>query len=891
VADNSNVIRDFDGNPVGFFHDGRAYIRDDNRFTRDVISVPRYERTPFDGILVSTENSRRWSLTLEFSPDDPKFPLALENYNRMIAGVFARDVTLQKTQHLSDLVKDIANDILSIRFVTTRCFISGTEILLSDGTTKPIEKVYVGDEVGCFSTADTPFEGLIKRRRVTQLYQNITTELVELSFSDSSISPLICTPGHHFLDEYSDFPTIIDMLARGNGVARVVLANGTIANASGRSIKYSAATAHLYEGAEAIRYVSDGGVALQPEVVRGWRTYNFEVEELHTYIAGGVRVHNLSDIARRVDDAMHSPPGSLPSILGDQAVQAMHAADQVIDNLPGGMPRALATAVLGGVISLATGALNATVQLASPWGAFGVFGSIIGGIAGAVAAVSEAGQRAAADQADALAHQSLEARDEPAAARAAAIARAEALRDNSPEARDERATRRNAIDPNGGRDGGGGLSGDRNGAGASGSDSGNGVGGGYNNPGGVDKDYGRPDSKGPGTGGGNSKHNGDSQSGFAGGPVGGSSKHNGDSQSGFAGGPVGGSIAEPVLLDLDGYGLTVDPLSASSHFVDLDGDGYQNRTAWAGRGTGVLVIDADGDGKISRSSEFAFTEWDPTAAGDLEAIKSVFDSNHNGKLDAGDARWSEFKVAVGDQLVSLASLGIASIDLTPSGSGQRFEDGSSIGGTTTYTKSGGGTGFVGNAVLMSDAMDYIVRRSIVTNADGTKKIVVNGYGKDGRLAFQEISQVNAAGTVTDTSFDDDGDGVVDRSRRDELTIVEPGTRRRVVRNLNADGLLADSTTTTSNLNNVVTQLDQDGDGYTDQMQQFNRDAERSITTVTAFSRDGSTLSKVVTTATADGLSKTIQTNSTRQDDRASTDAERRRAPARISRAAGCGSGR
>jgi hypothetical protein len=84
--------------------------------------------------------------------------------------------------------------------------------------------------------------------------------------------------------------------------------------------------------------------------------------------------------------------------------------------------------------------------------------------------------------------------------------------------------------------------------------------------------------------------------------------------------------------------------------------------------------------------------------------------------------------------------------------------------------------------------------------------------------------------VTDTSFDDDGDGVVDRNRRDELTIVEPGTRRRVVRNINADGLLADSTTTTSNVNNVVTQLDQDGDGYTDQMQlvTFGRTYEKSM---------------------------------------------------------------
>lgn len=118
----------------------------------------------------------------------------------------------------------------------------------------------------------------------------------------------------------------------------------------------------------------------------------------------------------------------------------------------------------------------------------------------------------------------------------------------------------------------------------------------------------------------------------------------------------------PVLLDLWGGG-SIDPLFASSQFVDLDGDGYLNRTAWAGLGTGVLVTDTNNDGKINRSSEFVFTEWDSSATGDLEAIRNVFDSNHNGKLDAGDARWSEFKVLVDGAMRTLASLNIVSIDL------------------------------------------------------------------------------------------------------------------------------------------------------------------------------------------------------------------------------------
>jgi hypothetical protein len=40
---------------------------------------------------------------------------------------------------------------------------------------------------------------------------------------------------------------------------------------------------------------------LAPRIEQGWKTYNFEVEDLHTYVAGGVRVHNDSDPAFAID--------------------------------------------------------------------------------------------------------------------------------------------------------------------------------------------------------------------------------------------------------------------------------------------------------------------------------------------------------------------------------------------------------------------------------------------------------------------------------------------------------------------------------------------------------------------------------------------------------------
>ncbi|WP_271023079.1 DUF4214 domain-containing protein [Rhizobium sp. RCAM05973] len=318
----------------------------------------------------------------------------------------------------------------------------------------------------------------------------------------------------------------------------------------------------------------------------------------------------------------------------------------------------------------------------------------------------------------------------------------------------------------------------------------------------------------------------------------------------------------PVLLDLSGNGLNVNTLSSSSQFVNIDGDGYQHRTAWAGNGTGVLVFDADGDDKISSSKEFEFTQWDPTATGDLEAIKDVFDTNGNGKLDAGDAQWSKFKVSVKGQLVSLASLGITSIDLTPKGSGQTFSDGSAITGTTTYTKSDGSTGTVGDAVLASDSNGYIVKSTVVTNADQSKTNTIQAYNADGSLAFQDLVTTSADGNSVSTRFDDDGNGTYDRSQTD-VTTVTSGVRTRVVTDFNADGSVVDSTTTVTSADHktITTTVDQDGDGNVDQSQTFvtNSDGTTATTTRT-LSASGAVLNQVLVQSSADGLTETTSTD-------------------------------
>lgn len=334
---------------------------------------------------------------------------------------------------------------------------------------------------------------------------------------------------------------------------------------------------------------------------------------------------------------------------------------------------------------------------------------------------------------------------------------------------------------------------------------------------------------------------------------------------------LGSGAWVPVLLDLNQNGLDIDPLFSSARFVDFSGNGFQQQTAWAGQGDGVLVLDADGDGKISRSSEFVFTEWDSSATGDLEALKHVFDTNGNGKLDAGDARWSEFRVDVNGQLVTLGSLGITSIDLTPTGSGQTFADGSAITGTTTFTRVDGTTGAVGDALLATDDAQYKILTETVSNANGSTKKDIYGSNVDGSLAFHNQITTSADGSSISTKFDDDGNGTFDRSQTN-VTTVASGVITKTVSNFNADSTLADKTTTVTSADpsKVTTLVDQDGDSANDQRQVYVRNADGSTTTTTEkLSINGTVLTRMTVQTSADGLTKTtskdVDANGTVED--------------------------
>lgn len=126
----------------------------------------------------------------------------------------------------------------------------------------------------------------------------------------------------------------------------------------------------------------------------------------------------------------------------------------------------------------------------------------------------------------------------------------------------------------------------------------------------------------------------------------------------------------PIALDLDGDGIELRSVNGS-RIASVESDGTITRMGWLGQDDGFLALDRDGNGVIDRIGEISFVGDLAGAKTDLEGL-AAYDSNADGKLDASDKGWSEFKIwqdknqdgfGSKDELVNLDVAGVSSINL------------------------------------------------------------------------------------------------------------------------------------------------------------------------------------------------------------------------------------
>jgi hypothetical protein len=134
----------------------------------------------------------------------------------------------------------------------------------------------------------------------------------------------------------------------------------------------------------------------------------------------------------------------------------------------------------------------------------------------------------------------------------------------------------------------------------------------------------------------------------------------------------------PIVIDLNHDGA----LHYGKVVMDVNGDGLLDATRWAGAQDGVLVWDKYRDGQVHDHTQYAFAQYDTSAAAqgrkatDLSGLAAKFDTNHDSVFDAQDALFADFTVwqdanqnGVSDagEVRSLAELGLASFNLTSDG--------------------------------------------------------------------------------------------------------------------------------------------------------------------------------------------------------------------------------
>ncbi|MGL5839641.1 MAG: cadherin domain-containing protein [Sphingorhabdus sp.] len=224
----------------------------------------------------------------------------------------------------------------------------------------------------------------------------------------------------------------------------------------------------------------------------------------------------------------------------------------------------------------------------------------------------------------------------------------------------------------------------------------------------------------------------------------------------------------PIVFDLNGDGQTYANVKVT---FDINGDGQLDKTGWISGGDAFLALDRDGNGNIDKGAEISFLADKPGAKTDLEGLQA-YDSNADGVFDAQDARFGEFLVwqdansdgvSQAEELKSLAEAGIASIALNGTPETPSDEGGVAVLATSTFTRSDGTTGKVGDVALRWENIKLQSETQKIEHTlaePDTPLATPIARDADGNGLIDPATEV--ARTVAEAAaFDSNGDGLID----------------------------------------------------------------------------------------------------------------------------------
>lgn len=98
---------------------------------------------------------------------------------------------------------------------------------------------------------------------------------------------------------------------------------------------------------------------------------------------------------------------------------------------------------------------------------------------------------------------------------------------------------------------------------------------------------------------------------------------------------------DPLVINLD---TDIGSVTDQKFLFDLDSDGDEEEISFAGKGSGFLALDRNGDGRIGDGSELFGTK-----SGDGFKDLATFDEDGNGWIDENDSIYSKLKVWTKDE--------------------------------------------------------------------------------------------------------------------------------------------------------------------------------------------------------------------------------------------------
>ena len=121
-----------------------------------------------------------------------------------------------------------------------------------------------------------------------------------------------------------------------------------------------------------------------------------------------------------------------------------------------------------------------------------------------------------------------------------------------------------------------------------------------------------------------------------------------------------GEMIDPLVIN---YAGPAADLTDTKYSFDLDSDGKEDQISFAGRGSGFLALDKNGDGEINDGNELFGTK-----SGDGFKDLAAYDKDGNGWIDEDDEIFNKLRIWTkdengNDKLLSLGEVGVGAIYL------------------------------------------------------------------------------------------------------------------------------------------------------------------------------------------------------------------------------------